>query len=350
MKVLYGVQGTGNGHITRARAMATAMAAKGIEVDWVFSGRERSTLFDMECFGDFQCFRGLTFQVSNGRIDMRRTMNEASMAQLWRDSRTLSPQEYDLVLTDFEPTVAWAARARGVPCIGIGHQYAFAHDIPRTGHSVVSEAIMRWFAPVTLGLGVHWHHFDNEILPPIIEPVLKPEPGDLETVLIYLPFENSQGIIDLLKPLKRYRFIMHCVEITPGLYGNTLVRGFSRDGFKESLHECGSVVCNAGFELTSEALALGKRILVKPLQGQMEQSSNATALEQLGLGQVMPDLSASAIAYFLATGERQWVHYPDVAGAIVDWLQVYPSRPLTDLVAKLWQEVRFSSAEVIQAA
>lgn len=162
-------------------------------------------------------------------------------------------------------------------------------------------------------------------------------------MLIYLPFENSQHIIDLLAPLKRNRFVMHCGDLAPGQYGNVTVRGFSRDGFKVSLHQCGSVICNAGFELTSEALALGKRILVKPLHGQMEQSSNAAALEQLGLGQVMPELSATAIAYFLATGERQLVNYPNVAEAIVDWLQQYPARPVSELVSKLWQDVQFSS-------
>jgi len=36
MKILYGVQGTGNGHLTRARVMAKACKEKGIEVDWIF--------------------------------------------------------------------------------------------------------------------------------------------------------------------------------------------------------------------------------------------------------------------------------------------------------------------------
>ena len=40
MKILYGVQGTGNGHITRGRAMQKALSDAGIEVDWVFSGRD----------------------------------------------------------------------------------------------------------------------------------------------------------------------------------------------------------------------------------------------------------------------------------------------------------------------
>lgn len=45
MKILYGVQGTGNGHVTRPRIMAKAFADLGVEVDWVFSGRRREDFF-----------------------------------------------------------------------------------------------------------------------------------------------------------------------------------------------------------------------------------------------------------------------------------------------------------------
>ena len=52
MKLLYGVQGTGNGHITRARALNKYLAEFGLEVDFLFSGRDRDRYFDMEEFGD----------------------------------------------------------------------------------------------------------------------------------------------------------------------------------------------------------------------------------------------------------------------------------------------------------
>ncbi|MEX2366532.1 MAG: glycosyltransferase family protein, partial [Pseudohongiellaceae bacterium] len=212
------------------------------------------------------------------------------------------------------------------------------------------EAIMRWFAPVSLGLGVHWHHFGNPILPPILDMGLQTQCGALNSVLVYLPFENTQHIIDLLKPFRDTTFILHCGDLSPGRYGNVTVRGFSREGFMSSLGDCGSVICNAGFQLVSEALVAGKRILVKPLHGQMEQSSNAAALDQLGLAQVMMNVNPEAIAYFLATGEPQRVTYPNVAEAIVDWLHQYPNRPVTDLVTQLWQDVQFSSPRAVQAA
>ncbi|WP_108124601.1 MJ1255/VC2487 family glycosyltransferase [Saccharospirillum mangrovi] len=351
MKLLYGVQGTGNGHITRARVMAVALAEAGVEVDWVFSGRERERFFDMQAFGDFQVFKGLTFATRDGRIDLRRTMNDTSMRELWRDIRSLDLSQYDLVVTDFEPVVAWAARSQGMPCVGVGHQYAFGYDIPKAGHSVVSEAIMRWFAPVTVGLGVHWHHFGAPILPPIIETVDAPVPGDLDKALVYLPFENSEATLALLNEVDtKATFVMHCADVEPGQYGRVTVRGFSRDGFQASLAECGSVICNAGFELASEALSMGKRILVKPLRGQMEQQSNAAALSELGLGLVMPKVTTSAIESFLRHGEPRWVNYPDVASAIVGWLQRYPHASIDELVNTLWAGVHFPSEQEQQVA
>ncbi len=42
MKILYGVQGTGNGHISRANAMFDAFRAHPeLEITWLLSGRDK---------------------------------------------------------------------------------------------------------------------------------------------------------------------------------------------------------------------------------------------------------------------------------------------------------------------
>ena len=61
MKIFYGVQGTGNGHITRARIMAKELYADGHEIQFQFTGRAEDQYFDMKIFNDFQCREGLTF-------------------------------------------------------------------------------------------------------------------------------------------------------------------------------------------------------------------------------------------------------------------------------------------------
>lgn len=337
MKILYGVQGTGNGHITRARAMQAAFAKAGVEVDWVFSGRDQDKYFDMEAFGDYRVFKGLTFATKDGRIDLLKTFADASLGQMYQDIRELDLSQYQLLVTDFEPVVAWAAKKQGVPCIGIGHQYAFDNDIPKAANSVASDAIMKWFAPVSLGVGVHWHHFGAPILPPIIEAESN-EDQPSEGTLVYLPFEQSHQVLKTLCQFN-HRFIFHCGDIEPGQYDNVIVKGFSREGFKESLHSTDGVICNAGFELASEALSLGRKVMVKPLKGQMEQSSNALALTVLGLGLSTAQIDSRAIERFLTQAQRRQVLYPNVPELLVQWLQRYPHESLNQLVERAWDGV-----------
>ena len=59
MRILFGVQGTGNGHISRSRTLARALKARGIEVDYLFSGRAADGYFEMGEFGDYRTFPGL---------------------------------------------------------------------------------------------------------------------------------------------------------------------------------------------------------------------------------------------------------------------------------------------------
>jgi uncharacterized protein (TIGR00661 family) len=98
------------------------------------------------------------------------------------------------------------------------------------------------------------------------------------------------------------------------------LRQLSRAGFRHDFADAAGVICNSGFELSSEALLTGKKLLVKPLHGQMEQGSNALTLELLQLGQVMNNLDAAAIETWLETGHPVQVRFPDVAQEVVDWL------------------------------
>lgn len=63
---------------------------------------------------------------------------------------------------------------------------------------------------------------------------------------------------------------------------NVELRRLHHGDFQHHLHQCSGVITSGGFELPSEALALGKKLLMKPLAGQFEQVSNAATLETLG--------------------------------------------------------------------
>ena len=191
MKILYGVQGTGNGHITRARAMSKAFASHtNASVDYVFSGRARDKYFDMEPFGEFRSFNGLTFRHKAGKISPTATIKGNKLFRLVKDIRTLDVSPYDLIVTDFEPITAWAGKLAKKPVIGVGHQYAFHHQIPKKGDSWAANKVMAAFAPVTLGLGLHWHHFGAPILPPIADTQADSCRVEDDKILVYLGFED----------------------------------------------------------------------------------------------------------------------------------------------------------------
>lgn len=342
MKILYGVQGTGNGHITRARALSSAFAnIPSISVDFLFSGRERDKYFDMEPFGTWRDFSGLTFIHKSGKIDPIATIKQNKFRQLFKDIKSLDLTPYDLVLTDFEPISAWAAKRNNKPVLGVGHQYAFNYDIPKQGANPATELIMKSFAPVTLGLGLHWHHFGHPILPPIADISGSSDPVEEKSILVYLGFEDPEKVINTLSPIESHQFIFYGEFPAPVTKGNIQLKPLSREGFKSDLSRANGVICNAGFELVSEALELGKKVLVKPLKGQMEQLSNAKALESLGLGKSMNTLDTNIIQNWLTEQPNVKILYPNVAKAIAEWITRgdWNEKTRLSLAQELWESV-----------
>ncbi len=321
MKIFYGIQGTGNGHITRGRIMAKELQEAGIEVTYQFTGRPQEKFFDMEIFNGHQWCEGLTLSINNGKINHVKTALQSKPIQLLKDIKQLDLSEYDLVISDFEPITAWAARQQNKKSIGIAHQYAFQHDIPRADSNLFAEAVMKNFAPVDMGIGLHWHHFDQPILPPIIETPVIPEQIQKNKIIVYLPFEDQRDVVELLAPFKEFEFFIYAPEVVPSRYEHVHCNPLSLHGFRKDLHECAGIISYAGFELASESLQLGKKILAKPVHAQMEQTSNAAALQKLGYGHIMQKINAASVEKWLHEEKAIRVTYPNTAKQLVQWIK-----------------------------
>ncbi|MDV5391780.1 MJ1255/VC2487 family glycosyltransferase [Shewanella xiamenensis] len=340
MRILYGVQGTGNGHLSRARVMAKALVEHNIQVDFLFSGRKPEDFFDMECFGDYRVQEGMTFATHSGRVNITQTVKQNCSLSLLKDIQALDLSCYDLVLNDFEPISAWAARRQGVPSIGISHQAALTHPVPKLGSTWLNELLLNYFAPVDVALGCHWHHFGFPILPPFVE-VDVSSIEHTHQILVYLPFEEADVIADFFKPFTDYQFLVyHAKQPTKRIADHIQWHGFNRDGFKQHLASCGGVIGNAGFELASEALTLGKKLLVKPLIGQFEQLSNVAALQLLGAGDSMMSLDISAVKRWLKAASPNPIAYPQVGDALVKWIGSGQWQHTAPLCADLWSQVK----------
>ncbi len=344
MKILYGVQGTGNGHIARARAMSKAFAQHDdVQVDFLFSGRAPDKYFSMEAFGDYQTRRGFTFVTEKGSVNYAKTALNNNLIQFYKEVNQLDLSSYDLVLNDFEPVTAWAARKQNKPSIGISHQNAFRYPVPLKGASWLDKSVIEHFAPSLHHLGLHWYHFDQPILPPIIHTLPGQEQSE-NFVLVYLPFESIEDIADLLFHFNQQSFICYHPDVKEReLIENIELRPLSHTQFQHHLHRCSGVIANGGFELPSEALSLGKKLLLKPLSGQFEQQSNVATLEDLGLATSMDSLDISAVRHWLKEQQAESVKYPDVAQAVARWVLQGAWDSQAALSKQLWEQVDFPS-------
>jgi uncharacterized protein (TIGR00661 family) len=339
MKILYGVQGTGNGHLARARVMAKELYAVGIDVDFLFSGRSAEKYFDMEVFNDYQLRTGLTFNTHQGRVNYFKTAYQANLSTLIQDIKSLDLSHYDLVITDFEPITAWAAKKQHKPSLGIGNQYSYHYEIPKKGADPIADLIMKHFAPVERAVGLHWHHFGQPILPPITETASMPETIVTNKIVVYLPFEEPGDVVKLLSPFENFEFHISSSQPVSSKFPHLIYHSMSSDKFQHELINCAGIISNAGFAMTSEALQLGKKLLIKPLHAQVEQTSNAAALQQLGYAHIMNDLDISAVEHWLHDHHAVHITYPNTAKILTQWIQNGMPEMDMDFIEEIWSAV-----------
>lgn len=337
MKILYGVQGTGNGHITRSRVMVKELRLLRHEVDVLVSGRSH---FDVSSHDDLHTdiiFPGLTFVSEKGKINILKTITRQKPFSFIKGILGFNASSYDLIITDFEPLTSRIAKLHHITSIGIGHQYAFLYDIPKDGGNIITNLIMKEFAAADIEIGLHWSHFNAPICPPIVPELPLIKPVNQNKIVVYLPFEDLNHIENFFAQFAAYDFFIYYDIADPMDSGNLHFRPFSKEGFKRDLVTCNGVISNAGFELPSETLSLGKKILVKPLGGQLEQISNATALTKLGLGSTTETLDSVVVAEWLTKPNPKAIHYGPVAKIISQWISDGDWGNTQDLSERTWQ-------------
>lgn len=337
MNILFGIQGTGNGHISRSKILIHSLKNKNFNVDILLSGRNKNHYWGIKEFLPCNIKDGLTFSIVDGKVKKWKTLKNIKAKKFYNDIINIDLKGYDLVITDYEPITAWAAKKQKVLSIGISHQYSFLHDIPMEKGNYLERFIMNKFAPVSIPIGLHWSHFGKNILPPII-PKLPKKEIEPNSVLVYLPFENKKIIKKLLIPITDYNFkIYGHSQILLNEY-NLCWKPFDRDGFLNDLIKSEAVLCNAGFELTSEGLSLNKKIMVKAVSGQIEQVSNCKALEVLNLTTVVKNLTSNKIKSWLDKNNSSYLPYKNVSDHIADWIENWDFGNLNDLVESTWED------------
>ncbi|MBI2283997.1 MAG: glycosyl transferase [Bacteroidetes bacterium] len=302
MKILYSVQATGNGHISRAMELMPYLRQYGT-VDVFLSGSNSHLQPNLPV--KYRSNGVSLFYGNTGGLDYLRMWKEFNLKRIWKEARELPVEKYDLVLNDFESITSLACKLKKVPSIGFGHQASFrSKHTPRSSKKdIAGELVLKQYATATDYVGLHFKQYDDFIYAPVIkEEILQADRKDEGHITVYLSHYSDDVVVKALQQLKLIRFEVFSKKITEvTVMGNITLYPISNEGFTRSLIDSHGVITGAGFETPAEALYLGKKLLVLPIRGQYEQLCNAAAMKDFGV------VVVDKITHDFAAQVKQWL-------------------------------------------
>ena len=319
MKILYAIQGTGNGHLARATEIVPMLKSMA-DTDVLVSGTQADLKVPFQI--DYQ-FSGLSFILGKtGGVDIWETAKKMPIVQFIKDIRSLPVEKYDLVISDFEPVSAWACRLRNKECIGLSHQNAVLHpSAPKPEFKEwIGKLILKHYAPASFKYGFNFKPFSPHIFPPVIRhDIRNAELTQKPHYTVYLPAYSDQQIQDVLSSITDIEWqVFSKHSKSKYIVGNLHFQPVSLDEFTKSFLSCTGLICTAGFEGPAEAIFMGKKLCVIPMKKQYEQYCNAAFLKSMGIN-VLNNFSdsGSAIQYWIENSEPLQIRFPDMTNVIL---------------------------------
>lgn len=320
MKILFAIQGTGNGHLSRARDVYPELAKHG-EVDVLISGIQADVPVPFPV--KYRCY-GMSFIFGkHGGVDIFETARKLRLFKLLKDIKNLPVEQYDLVINDFEPVSAWACKRKKTPCVSLSHQCAVLNKnapLPLSGDPM-GKLVLEHYAPVTDSYGFHFRAFDENIFTPVIRREVRDiVPTNKGHYTVYLPAYDDNTIVAHLSKFDNVRWeVFSKHNKKPFVSGSVSVKKIDNGAFIESMASGAGVLCGAGFEGPAEAMHLGKKVLVIPMLAQYEQQCNAAGAVAMGATMIktLGNRYYDIIRDWLENGRPIKVDYPDITEEIV---------------------------------
>jgi uncharacterized protein (TIGR00661 family) len=320
MRILYAIQGTGNGHMSRAVEIIPLLRQK-CETDILVSGYQADLNLPFEVTYRLQ---GLSFIFGKkGGVDLKKTYEKANTKKLLYEIKNLPVREYDFILNDFEPVSAWACYRNKVPCIAMSHQSSLLDNKAPKPKSMDSlgSFILKNYAPASFYLGLHFSRYSKNIYTPVVRrEIREAEKADKGHYTVYLPAYDDKTLISILEKMPEVNWqVFSKHNHQPLTLENITIQPVDNHSFLNSLITCKGVLCGAGFETPAEALYLGKKLMVIPMQNQYEQQYNAAALKELGIPVIkrLRDSKIEKILEWIRSDYRVEINYPDVTDSMV---------------------------------
>jgi uncharacterized protein (TIGR00661 family) len=309
--ILYGVNGEGAGHSTRAKEVLSHLVAQGHVVHVASFDRGLQNLSPQFDVTEIYGFR---FAYVNNRVRYKRTIakNLITVPQaarsLSRLKELVEEWETDLVITDFEPLTCHVGHRKKLPVISIDNQHCLTNAVVSypskfRRDAAAAKLVTRLMTPranaylVISFFSAPVKKRNTFLFPPLLrKEILDATPTQGEHVLVYVT-SPAPALAKLLSsvrcPLIAYGFGHE------GQEGNIRYKKPSVEGFFSDLISAQAIIANSGFSLVTEALHLGKPYLAVPVSHQFEQVFNAYWLDKTGYGAYWEQLTRECIESFL---------------------------------------------------
>ncbi|MCX6099091.1 MAG: hypothetical protein NTX69_03655, partial [Candidatus Bipolaricaulota bacterium] len=264
MRIVYGVQSTGKGHLSRFLGLLPLFRRDGHELLVLVTGRWDPPRYFLDALAGtrFRRFPGLPMVADGvGGISKRGTVKAFATRlpglfnSFRKAHRWISAFDPDLIVSDFDPVTGSPFVAPGVFKVGIGNYFTPARrDVEhpaglRRERFNVRVADKMITSGLDVRIGCHFYPLDDECLPPILRPeTLTMAPENRGHLVVYHAFPG------LLPPVLAYAtshpatpVILYGYETRPrGLPDNVRLEA-DADRFLRDLATCEAFVGTAGF-------------------------------------------------------------------------------------------------------
>jgi uncharacterized protein (TIGR00661 family) len=303
MKILFGIQATGNGHISRSTEIYKLLKEhpEVEQLDVLISGGKAQMSLPFEVNYEY---KGLSFYYGKkGKISVLKSIGKANFLSVAVGLWKVPFRDYDLIISDFEPITLWGAKIAGIKSVGIGNMYSVtSKKLRRVKGNNTTKFFAKVMCPAKNKIGMHFQKFDDFIYYPVIRSEIRnATPANKDFTLVYL---NSFADEELLEFFSKGTFALNRFVIYSktakqlSKHGNCVIKPLNNESFVEDITDCSAVITAAGFQTVSEALYLGKKLFVIPIKKQSEQIGNAKELAEMGV-HTATQLNAEEIKFWL---------------------------------------------------
>ncbi|HRU29979.1 MAG TPA: glycosyltransferase family protein [Treponema sp.] len=273
MRIAYSCAGEGFGHAARMVALTPDLAEKHQMFLFVPSSVHtfvktrlgKTPVLEIPCF---------TLAKRGNRIDYSRTLFSGlrllvHLIPIIRQlARQLQKLNIDVVLSDFDPLLPWAARLAKIPIVQMNHPGIVQKFKTWEIQSWIG-AFMAAFLEGPWDKRIHVSFFSGDVGPVLRKDLYHYKIRDDGFIAVNLKEEVRSKILPILDAIPGLQY-----RLFPAPHAN----------FDEALASCSAVVTGGGHQTISEALCMGKPVLAIPQEGQYEQLLNARMLARSGRG------------------------------------------------------------------